>query len=290
MTLRTIIDNVSSEIGYQIDTTASSYINSGDTLTKQLVAMTNRIAVEMFESYNWWQFNKTASLTLVDSTATYALPGDFSSYHFDTFWNQSNRWRVFGPMSAQEYGQYNGLSYTSLIGNRFMLRGVSNNQIVIYPTPGADIAGQIIVYEYISERPVRPWTWTASTSLGTKAYTFYNGNYYSLVSGTVTGSTAPTHTSGSVSDGSCTWAYYDGAYPQFLNDSDINILPERVLELGVIERIAEIKQLNVSPKYQTQLDEEYSKQIVGKSLYTASTTGPYMWAERGRVNFGGFTS
>ena len=289
MTLRSIIDNVVDEAGFTVDATASSYISSSDITTAQLVAIANRLVMESFQAYEWWQFNKSASFTLVDGQSGYPPPGDFSSYHFDTFWSSSSRWRVFGPMSPNEYGQYKGLSYTSLIGNRMMLRGVSDNQIIIYPTPGSGVVGQIIVFEYISNRPIRPATWVSSSALGTKAYCFYNGNYYSLVSGTSTGSTPPTHTSGSASDGSSTWAYFDGSYTKFLHDEDVSIINERILEQGVMERFGDIKQLSVTPRFTQQLDEEYSKTVVGKSLYTATDTGPFMWAERGKVNFGGFT-
>lgn len=286
MSLNSIVTNVAAEAGYAISIGADA-ITSQDTTAKQLVAITQRVVREAFDTFPWWQFNKTYSFPLVDGQTTYPLPGDFSTYHFDTWWNQSTRWRVLGPMGPQEYGELVGFGNLQLTTNRFTLQGVASNQIIIYPAPGPDVAGQIIVFQYMSARPVKPWTWTANTSLGTKTYAFYNGNYYSLVSGTTTGTTPPTHTSGSASDGSCTWAYFEGAYETFQNGEDTSIIPERVIEQGVLERFAVYKEMKVQPLFDMQLQEEYSMQQPQQTLYTATSLPPEVFALGGRATFRG---
>jgi hypothetical protein len=289
MSLDDIVTNIASECGYSVSIGNDSAA-SNDTTAKQIVAIANRLVGEAFDTFPWWQFDKSYSFQLVDGQSLYPVPGDFSSYHFDTFWNQSTRWRLIGPMSPQDYGELQGFGVLPVAVGRFQLRGVTDNQLFIYPTPDSTTDGSVIVFQYISNRPVRPWTWTASTSLGTKLYTFYNGNYYSWVSGTATGTTPPTHTSGSVSDGGVTWAYYDGAYEKFRHGSDISIIKESIIEQGVLERFGTYKQMTIPELYDLQLNEEYSQQMPSQSIFTATLQDPKIWAMGGRASFRGTLS
>lgn len=288
MSLNDIVTNVAAEGGYTVGS-GSDVVTSSDTTVRQLVTIAQRVTQEAFDEFPWWQFDKSFTFTLVNGQSSYPLPGDFSSYHFDTWWNQGTRWRVVGPMSPQTIGELEGFGSLPLVTPRFSLQGVSNNQIFISPTPGSDTAGQTIYFRYMSARPVRPWTWTANTGLGTRQYTFYNGNYYRLQSGATTGTTPPTHTSGSASDGSCTWDFFDGAYLKYLHGTDETVIPERLIEQGVLERFAVYKQMQVPQLFDNQLHEEYSMQMPGQTLYTSDVTSPMSYAWNGKVTFRGYT-
>ena len=282
MTLLSAVQNVANECSYTVD---AGVISSTDVTTKQLLAIANRVVREMQDAYAWPALFKQHSFSLVSGTASYALPGDFSQYHYDTWWNQSDGWRVVGPMSPQEYSEYQGFGITSVVLDRFQIRGVSNNQITYFPTPTA--SGDIIIFQYLAARCVRPPTWAQGQSITSGDYRFYNGNYYAASTTGTTGATPPTHTSGSASDGTVTWAYYSGTYETFLNDNDIPVLPQRILEQGILERFAEIKGLNVVPRFDVQLNEEISKQSVGKILYADTDYGEkFQFARNGRVVFG----
>lgn len=284
MTLATVVSNVANEAGYTVESTV---ITSTETTTKQIRTMAQRIIKEMSETYPWPVMYASGSITLVSGQATYALPAAFSYYHYNTFWNQNKRWRVLGPMTPQEYADIIGYGLTTTVYDRFQFRGITNNQFLISPTPGA--SGDVIIFEYIADRPIRPRTWTASTPYAANTYTFYNGNYYSTTAGGTTGATPPTHTSGSVSDGGVTWTYYDGAYNEFLADTDVAILNEKTLELGVLERFAEIHGLTITPgRYDTQLNEDYSRQNPGKIMYAGGLPNRIAYARDGVVTFGTF--
>ena len=235
MSLATIVSNVAAECGYTVESTVTG---STETTTKQLLAMTQRINKDIFEFYPWPKCYAAGSITLVSGQATYELPAAFSWYQYETFWNSSTRWRILGPMTEQEYGEIRGFGLNTTVYQRFQIRGLSNNQLLISPTPSS--SGNVIVFEYIADRCVRPVTWTASTLFAANAYCFYNGNYYQTTAGGTTGATAPTHTTGSVSDGGVTWTYYSGAYDQFIADTDVSIFNEKMVEQGVIERFAQI--------------------------------------------------
>jgi hypothetical protein len=284
MTLATVVQNVANEAAYTVE---SNVINSTETTTKQLLAITQRINRDIFEAYPWPKCYASGSITLVGGQATYALPSAFSWYQYETFWNSSTRWRILGPMSEQEYGEIRGFGLNTTVYQRFQIRGISSNQLLISPTPGAYNDGDIIVFEYIADRSVRPVNWTTGTIFAANAYCFYNGNYYQTTAGGTTGATAPTHTSGSVSDGGVTWTYYDGAYTSFLADTDVSLFNEKLLEQGVLERFAEIHGLTgVQPRFTTQLHEEYSRDNPGKIIYAGGHTRAELFARSGTAVFG----
>lgn len=274
--------NVAEECGYAID---SSVVSSSDTTTKQLYRIANRVARQMLDAYAWRKLWKSASITLADGVSEYALPGDFNFYAFETWWDQSQQWKVYGPMSPQEYADIRGYNLNSLIYNRFTVRGVTNKEILFSPTPGADLAGHVIIYEYFSRRPIRPRTWATGNVYAAGGYTFYNGNYYQTTAGGTAGATAPTHTSGSVNDGGVTWTYYSGAYDLFLADTDELVLSSRVLEQGMMERFGVLKNLDIKPTFDVDLLNEFSKEIPGETISAADRgyTSRWQYAQNGRV-------
>lgn len=284
VTLLENIQNVANEAGYAV---ASTAVGSTDTTTKQLLTIANRVNDEMANEYPWPKMYASGSITLVAGQATYALPAAFSYNHYDTFWNQSTRWRVLGPLSPQEYAEIQGFGLNTTVYSRFQIRGISNNELLISPTPDAGTNGQVIIFEYIADRSVRPKVWTASTSFQAGSYCFYNGNYYQTVSGGTTGPTPPTHTSGSVSDGGVTWAYYSGTYNKFLADTDCTLLSPQTLELGMLERFAEIHGLTtILPRYQAELNKDFSKANPGKILWAGGEPLPMIFARNGTAIFG----
>jgi hypothetical protein len=280
--LSDIIRNIGQECGYQVVT--SNINNSTDVTTKMLLGMCNRIAKEMADAYEWQKLRKSYSFALEDGVSTYALPDDFSYYHYETFWNQSTQWRLYGALNQQQYGERIGYGDLASVYDEFQIRGVTDKEITIYPTPDAGKDGEVITFEYTSARPIRPKTWTASTLVNIGTYLFYNGNYYTVDATYTTGSTAPTHTTGSTNG----LTYYDGKYESFLADTDVCVLSERVLEQGVMERFGSIKQLNIPQLFQSQLDTEYAKSSAGKVLYAANSNldNKFQYAINGRVAIG----
>lgn len=284
MSIATVIQNVADEAGYTVE---SNILTSTETTTKQLLAIANRINRDIFEAYPWPKCFASGAITLVNGQATYQLPAAFSYYHYETFWNSSTRWRVLGPMTEQEYAEIRGFGLNTTVYQRFQIRGISNSELLISPTPGASYSGDIIIFEYIADRSVRPKTWTSTTSFGANSYCFYNGNYYTTTAGGTTGATPPTHTSGSASDGGVTWVYYSGPYNQFLADTDSSIFQEKLLEQGVLERFAEIHGLDsIRPRFDVQLNEEFSRDQNGKIIFAGGQVRGNLFARNGVAVFG----
>lgn len=284
MSLLDLVSNVAEECGYTVGTTVTS---ATDVTTKQLYRIANRMLEEIATAFPWSYLDRSAEITLVDGQANYALPGDFSSYHFNTFWNESKRWRVLGPMTPQEYAEVIGYGLTATVYDRFMLSGIANNQFVVSPTPTSSTAGQIIFFMYISNRYARPRTWAAGQTIAASGeYTFYNGNYYTSTGSGTTGATPPTWTTGTQSDGGVSWTYYSGGYSEFLADTDEPIFEERLVEQGMLERFAEYKKIDFKERFKTMMNEEFSKNIPSKNLYAASFPWKTIWGISGKAYFG----
>ena len=287
MSLVTAVQNVANEAGYTVE---SGVIASTEVTTKQLRVMAQRINREIADAFPWPKLYASGSITLVAGQASYPLPSAFSWYHYETFWNSSTRWRILGPMSPQEYAEIRGYGLNTTVYQRFQIRGLSNNELLISPTPTASQNGNVIIFEYIADRCVRPATWTTGTVYSAGAYTFYNGNYYQTTAGGTSGATVPTHTSGSVSDGGVTWTYYNGAYSDFLADSDETVFNQKTLEQGMLERFAEIHGLDtVQPRFVTQMNEDYSRQQNSKIIYAGGHTRAELFARAGTAVFGTWT-
>lgn len=190
-------------------------------------------------------------------------------------------------MTEQEYAEIRGFGLNTTVYQRFQIRGLSNSELLISPTPGASYSGDIIIFEYIADRSVRPKTWTTATAFAANSYCFYNGNYYQTTAGGTTGATPPTHTSGSQSDGGVTWDYYSGPYNQFLADTDSSIFQEKLLEQGILERFAEIHGLDsIRPRFEVQLNEEFSRDQNGKIIFAGGQVRGNLFARNGVAVFG----
>lgn len=224
----------------------------------------------------WPQLSKENTFTTVNAQANYGLPGDFEKFIARTNWDRTNRWELIGPMSAQDW-QFKKSGITQVSPRRrFRIKGSADNVFYIDPTPDLGSDNETLVFEYQSKNWILPLTWTASTVFAALTYTSYNGNIYYTVAGGTTGSTAPTHTTGSTSDGGVTWLYKSGAgttqvaYEKFLADTDVPILSERLIGLGVQWRFLMQKGFDYSDIFNQYLDLRGQEFVAIKGAKTLS--------------------
>ncbi len=241
MPILQVLQGVVRELGLPDITTV---VGSTDRTTTQLLAIANRVGEDLKTRAQWPQLSKEYTFTLVDGQEGYALPSDIDQVIFRTNWDRTNHWELEGPLSPQEW-QYrkSGVSQVSP-RRKFRVRGASNNSFLIFPTPGPSDAGAIMVFEYQSTNWIAPKTWITATVFAAATYCFFNGNIYYTTLGGTTGATAPTHTTGSVSDGGVTWTYFDGVYSSFLADTDTCLISEMLVGLGVQWRFMRQKGLD----------------------------------------------
>lgn len=181
------------------------------------------------DSYAWPELEKEYTFDLATSTASYALPADLNYKIFETEWDRDNTWPLIGPLDPQEW-QYRKSGISNVVPRKmFRIKGYADKQFFVHPTPDSGDDGATLVFEYSSKTWCRPKTWAASTAFAAGTYCFYNGNIYSTVAGGTTGSTPPTHTTGSASDGVVTWVYTLASFETFNLDTDEIILDQELV-------------------------------------------------------------
>ena len=126
----------------------------------------------------------------------------------------ANQFIRIGAIDATESYMIESVATNGTITLNRGYRGSNTSGAVVYSgsideIPVGYIALDVQKIKYNSSRTVgtpKP-TWGGSTTVSAGTSVIYNGNaYYTAVGGT-TGSTAPTHVSGSASDGGVTWSY-----------------------------------------------------------------------------------
>jgi hypothetical protein len=254
MSVLTLIQNTVNELGLP---KVSSVVSSSGALERQLLAIMERVGKDLRSEYNWPELSREKTITLVDAQDSYAFPADFDHHIFRTHWDRTNQWELVGPLSPQEW-QWRQSGISQVAPRReYRVKGVGDRQFHIFPTPDSGDAGEIIAFEYQSKNWVRPRTWAESQSYSAEGYTFNNGNYYQTTNGGTTGSTAPTHTTGTVSDGGVDWTFFDGLYEKPLEDSDILLIDEDLIGRGVQWQFMQQKGLQWEVKY-----EQYQKLLL----------------------------
>lgn len=240
MSLLTIVQNAMLEVGL---TAPSSVISNSDTLVKQFLAHATREGKEVRNKVDWPQLIREYTFTLATSTASYAMPADFERFSFMTHWDRSMSWELVGPISSQDWQMIKSGIVTTAPRRRWRFKGFGSTQFFVDPTPDSTDSGVTLVFEYYSKSWCRPRTWVQGQVYGTNSFTFYNGNYYSTVSGGTAGATPPTHTTGSVTDGAVLWAYSALPYETFTADTDVSNVDENIIELGTKFRFLQAKDL-----------------------------------------------
>jgi hypothetical protein len=185
------------------------------------------------DRYDWPVLTREYGLSLVDGQSSYALPADYNKFVTATHWDRSNHWELIGPVSPQ-WWNYRQYGIAQLAPRReYRVRGASGSQLLIHPTPGTTDAGDVLGFEYVSRNWLRPRQWQQGQITDASEYVWNEGNLYQAIAGGTTGATAPSHTTGTASDGGINWQYTDGPYQRPLRDSDCVLLDEDLLRLGV---------------------------------------------------------
>lgn len=242
MTLLTCIQDAARELG--LVAPSSVVTATTDLVAQQLLAAANRGGRELRTEYDWPQLTKEYTFTLTSGTASYAMPADFDRFAFSTHWDRSNSWEMAGPISEMDWQAIKSGVVTAPLRKRWRFKGYTTNQFFLADTPGADDDGNTMVFEYYTKNWLRPRLWAASTAYTSGEYAFYNGNYYTAGSSATSGSTPPTHTTGSASDGTITWTYVSTPYERATADTDVSHIDENLITLEIKWRYRAAKMLD----------------------------------------------
>ena len=192
MTLLTVARNACDRIGVQRPSAAFS---STDQQIVQIVGLAQQEGIELAARYNWQVITKEKTFTSVAAeTQTSAVPSDFDRFVNDTFFNRTEKRKLEGPLTPQQWQFHKSVVATTLV-EAFRQRG---DDILITPTP---TAGQTMAYEYISKN----WCETSGA------------------------------------DEQAAWA----------SDTDVGILSEELMTLGIIWRWQRAKGLDYAESFRT---------------------------------------
>lgn len=141
-TLLNIIQTVTSELGFPTPTTA---VSSTDTNTLKLLSLTRATCDDLLREYDWQILQTRYSFITTSGVEAYPFPSDEERFIGGTFFDQSNRWPMAGPLTAIEWEQ---LKVSNLATSPFQRYRIYGGTLHLYPTPGT--TPFTLVYEYIS--------------------------------------------------------------------------------------------------------------------------------------------
>lgn len=209
--------------------------------------------------WTWPQLKRIKTFSLVAGQDKYMLPPDYYSALPDTQWDNTFRMRLIGPLTDSAFTTTTrGVSQLPVTGYRLFGPDANPNsaggQLMVTPTPGS--SGKQLSFEYISKNIFFPPNWVpAESGITNGKYRNANGNIYkctAITTGT-TGTTAPSHTSGTNVDAGVTWLCDSelNAYEQPVTDDDICMFDDDLMVSGVKWRLLKLYDLDWEVEYES---------------------------------------
>ena len=256
----------------------SSVVSSTHPTAVKALAMLHVEGANLRRDHSWDKLKRLCTITLVDGQQTYALPSDFERHVPSTHWDNRFGLEVMGPVNSADWQYVNNAQFVYTSSKVMRCWTWNNNQIYLSSTPDSTDAGSTITFEYQSLTWVRYRTWTASTAYSSGAKVWYNGNRYTWVSGTTSGSTAPTHTVGNASDGGVTWAYNSTELQErFEFDTDVPLIDDTALQLSlqaaIYEDLGQGEQAQIARGRAEKLASQTAKDLQGPTRFGLTDLG-----------------
>lgn len=247
-------------------TAPSSIISNSDILQKQLRRIITAESRFLRNQFVFPQLKKRYSFSTTSGRSKYPFPEDFYGIITATGWDQTNSIPL-GTSLSDEYVN-DALYGIALSGSPFGFRPfgpdfnvlvTAGGQFNVVPTPTSTMT---FSYEYISSNLFLPPNWTASEAgITTSKYRNANGIIYkcSAITTGTTGTTAPSHTSGSAVDGGVTWTVYTAPYEVFAADEDYSLFDDDIMIAGVRYRYQAVSGLDFEVDPETGRSKEYNR-------------------------------
>ncbi len=141
-TLRGLVQDACDRIGIVRPTLI---VGASDAQIRQLLAVASQEGREQARRYAWQGITFEHTFTTVAAEEqTGALPDGFDRFVSDTVFNRSKTRRLMGPMTAQEWAEYKGVSATGVF-DAFRIRG---SAFLYAPAPAA---GETVAFDYVSK-------------------------------------------------------------------------------------------------------------------------------------------
>lgn len=215
-------------------------VGSRNSTAIKLTSLAEEAGVELINHWKWSVLERVGTITLATGVRDYALPYDYNSHIADTFWRDYEGWRLYqvSPEQMQTLDSSSLAMLSSL--DVYQISGWSDTQLRVNPVPDASVNGTNLAFRYYSKSWIRPKTWEVMVYPdGTKIW--YNGRTYQKDGDVVIGggeiTTPPTHTTGSVSDGTNNWTYIEEIQRSVAADTDVPLIDDYLMQLDVKWRL-----------------------------------------------------
>lgn len=138
--------DASVEAGFTTPASLFGIYDEGDTTPQKLRRALTKTVQLLAATWDWQVLRRERIWTsLASQTQTGMVPDDFLRFIDGTFWDRSNKFRLRGPLSPEEW--QTAVSWqTGAVTPYFCQRG---GDILTYPTPSS---GRIYAFEYISNQ------------------------------------------------------------------------------------------------------------------------------------------
>lgn len=236
---------------YRINVTApSAFVGVASPAERQYISLFQFVGDNLRNRpYQWPQLKRGYTFNTATNETKYQLPGDFYRILESSQWDTTNSWPLRGPISDFNHA-LREFSVVSL-QTRKAFRLIGPTQYLFATTPYSkrsagwfeiDPAGENNTDElflgYISSNWIWPRDWVASTAYSLGDIRAGNGNVYIVTSAGTTGTTRPSVTTGTETDGTVTWTVYREPYlctPENskLNDADLCLFDEDLMIEGM---------------------------------------------------------
>jgi len=134
----------------------SVVVSNQEASVQQLLSFVRSVCEDLLEEFDWQVLQSRYTFTTSDGVDEYAFPSDIQRFSNGTFFDQTNRWPLRGPLTPS---QWEWLLTTNVVSGPFERFRVVKDKLFLYPVPGTTPYN--FVFEYVSNSYVR------DASLGT---------------------------------------------------------------------------------------------------------------------------
>ena len=147
-TVLEMVQDVTDEIGVE---RLNTVVNNTSNTARRALQAAKRTGNELLKKHYWSFLYREHTFDTVDSQAAYDLPSDFDRIVPHTQWDRTNEWRLWGPLSAQDW-QFvkSGVAEEGPRRDYRIKADSGTNKVFISPTPGSGEGGETLVFEYIT--------------------------------------------------------------------------------------------------------------------------------------------